>query len=145
MFWSAPKKKKDDEKEKQVKELKQVFPSIRRPNNDDNLFEIKFVVNNQYSSLRVFIPADFPSTRPGWPLSFSSFICVFCGMVANCSFFTPQCCKRLALLHILGLTSLSKSMGVKRYAVSSLMRMTDVESRVVNTFPYFLILSSMSS
>lgn len=65
MFWSAPKKKKDDDKERQIKELKQVFPSIRRPNNDDNLFEIKFVVNNQYSSLRVFIPSDFPNTRPG--------------------------------------------------------------------------------
>jgi len=64
MFWSAPKKKKDDDKERQVKELKLVFPSIRRPNNDDNLFEIKFVVNNQYSSLRVFIPSDFPNTRP---------------------------------------------------------------------------------
>ena len=66
MFWGTTKKKRgDEEKEKQIKELKQVFPSIRRPNNDDNLFEIKFVVNNQYSSLRVFIPGDFPSTRPG--------------------------------------------------------------------------------
>ena len=66
MFWAAkPTKKKEDDKERQVKELKQVFPSVRRPNNDDNLFEIKFVVNNQYSSLRVFIPADFPNTRPG--------------------------------------------------------------------------------
>lgn len=66
MFWGNTRKKRgDEEKEKQIKELKQVFPSIRRPNNDDNLFEIKFVVNNQYSSLRVFIPGDFPSTRPG--------------------------------------------------------------------------------
>lgn len=66
MFWATKtSKKKEDDKEKQIKELKQVFPSIRRPNNDDNLFEIKFVVNNQYSSLRIFIPADFPNTRPG--------------------------------------------------------------------------------
>lgn len=75
MFW-GPKKKKDEvDKEKQIKELKQVFPSIRRPNNDENLFEIKFVVNNQYSSLRVFIPADFPSTRPG--AHFGGFLLVF--------------------------------------------------------------------
>lgn len=64
MFWSN-KKKKDEDKEKQIKELKAVFPSIRRPNNDDNLFEIKFVVDNKYSSLRIFIPPDFPSIRPG--------------------------------------------------------------------------------
>mmetsp|Transcript_30100 Transcript_30100/g.66623 ORF Transcript_30100/g.66623 Transcript_30100/m.66623 type:complete len:367 (-) Transcript_30100:107-1207(-) len=65
MFWSSSKsKKKEDDRDKQVKDLKSVFPSIRRPNNDDSLFEIKFVVDNQYSSLRVFIPADFPSTRP---------------------------------------------------------------------------------
>jgi hypothetical protein len=63
MFWS--KKKIDDDKDKQIKDLKQVFPSIRRPNNDDTLFEIKFVVDNQYSSLRIFIPADFPVSRPG--------------------------------------------------------------------------------
>jgi hypothetical protein len=65
MFWGASKKKKDEDKERHIRELKQVFPSIRRPNNDDTLFEIKFVVNNQYSSLRIFIPADFPHTRPG--------------------------------------------------------------------------------
>lgn len=66
MFWGHKKTKGEDkDKEKQIRELKAVFPSIRRPNNDDNLFEIKFVVNTQYSSLRVFIPADFPNTRPG--------------------------------------------------------------------------------
>ena len=63
MFWS--KKKIDDDKDKQIRDLKSVFPSIRRPNNDDTLFELKFVVDNQYSSLRIFIPADFPMTRPG--------------------------------------------------------------------------------
>jgi hypothetical protein len=67
MFWNSgnSKKKKDDEKERHIKDLKAVFPSVRRPNNDDSLFEIKFVVSNQYSSLRVFIPADFPTARPG--------------------------------------------------------------------------------
>ncbi len=65
MFWQKKPKGEDKDKERQIRELKAVFPSIRRPNNDDNLFEIKFVVNTQYSSLRVFIPADFPNTRPG--------------------------------------------------------------------------------
>ncbi len=65
MFWQKKTKGEDKDKERQIRELKAVFPSIRRPNNDDNLFEIKFVVNTQYSSLRVFIPADFPNTRPG--------------------------------------------------------------------------------
>uniref|UniRef100_A0A7S3HG72 VPS37 C-terminal domain-containing protein n=1 Tax=Spumella elongata TaxID=89044 RepID=A0A7S3HG72_9STRA len=64
MFWQKKTKGEDKDKERQIRELKAVFPSIRRPNNDDNLFEIKFVVNTQYSSLRVFIPADFPNTRP---------------------------------------------------------------------------------
>lgn len=64
MFWQKKTKSEDKDKERQIRELKAVFPSIRRPNNDDNLFEIKFVVNTQYSSLRIFIPADFPNTRP---------------------------------------------------------------------------------
>lgn len=58
-------KKKGEDREKQIKELKAVFPSVRRPNNDDNVFEIKFVVDNQYSSLRIILPSDFPLTRPG--------------------------------------------------------------------------------
>jgi len=65
MFWSTKKKQKDDDKERLVKELKAIFPSIRRPNNDDSLFEIKFVVDSKYSSLRIFIPPDFPLIRPG--------------------------------------------------------------------------------
>lgn len=63
MFWA--KKKEKDDKGAQIKALKAIFPSLRRPNNDDDLFEIRFVVDNQYSSLRIFIPVDFPSTRPG--------------------------------------------------------------------------------
>jgi hypothetical protein len=63
MFWGG--KKKDDDKEKQIKMLKNAFPSIRRPNNDDSLFELRFTVDNQYNSLRAFIPDDFPNMRPG--------------------------------------------------------------------------------
>lgn len=65
MFGWGKKLTKEEEREKQIKELKHSFPSIRRPNNDDALFELKFVVNTQYSSLRVIIPSDFPTTRPG--------------------------------------------------------------------------------
>lgn len=57
--------KLDEDREKQIKALQAAFPSLRRPNNDDTLFELKFVVDGLYSSLRVYIPADFPLTRPG--------------------------------------------------------------------------------
>jgi hypothetical protein len=62
MFWG---KKKDDEREKHVKQLKNAFPSLTRPNNDDNQFDIKFVIENQRNILRIILPNDFPSTRPG--------------------------------------------------------------------------------
>ena len=65
MFWSTKKSKPEDDREKLLKEFKNSFPSVRRPNNDDHLFEIPFVVGGQYSSLRIFIPTDFPQTRPG--------------------------------------------------------------------------------
>lgn len=63
MFWGA--KKKDDDKEKQLKHMKAAFPSMRRPNNDDRLFELRFTVDNQYNTLRITIPDDFPQSRPG--------------------------------------------------------------------------------
>lgn len=64
MFWGT--KKKEDDREKQLKHLKAAFPSMRRPNNDDNLFELRFTVDNQYSSIRITIPEDFPQSKPGW-------------------------------------------------------------------------------
>lgn len=113
MFW-GPKKKKDEvDKEKQIKELKQVFPSIRRPNNDENLFEIKFVVNNQYSSLRVFIPADFPSTRPG---NIFRALASRLSIVLNEKILLVQFYKLPDRSRTLGWTSSSRSMAAKRYA-----------------------------
>jgi hypothetical protein len=56
--------KAESERLKMITPLKSTFPSIRRPNNDDSLFEIKFLVDAQYSSLRIYIPSDFPLTRP---------------------------------------------------------------------------------
>lgn len=67
MFWSKKKHHHGGDhhdKEKQLKDLKSVFPSLRRPNNDDSLFSIQFCVDNQYSALRIFIPAEFPNIRP---------------------------------------------------------------------------------
>lgn len=63
MLWG--KKKTEDEKERQLKLLKNAFPSIRRPQNDDTLFEIRFMVDSQSFALRIFIPSDFPTMRPG--------------------------------------------------------------------------------
>jgi hypothetical protein len=65
MFWG---KKKDENKilrDKQINELMVAFPSIRRPNNDDSLFEILFNVGGTFSTLRIYIPHDFPVSRPG--------------------------------------------------------------------------------
>lgn len=67
MFWGKKHSHRNsdhNDKEKQIKELKSVFPSIRRPNNDDNLFSIQFCVDNKYSALKIFIPAEFPNIRP---------------------------------------------------------------------------------
>ncbi len=63
MFWAT--KKKEDDREKQLKHLKAAFPSMRRPNNDDRLFELRFTVDNQYNTLRITVPDDFPQSRPG--------------------------------------------------------------------------------
>jgi hypothetical protein len=65
MFWSSKKPTREEERDKQLKQLKHAFPSIRRPNNDDQLFEIRFVVEGQYSSLRILITQDFPDSSPG--------------------------------------------------------------------------------
>jgi hypothetical protein len=65
MFWH---KKKDDNKalrDKNVADLTAAFPSIRRPNSDDSLFEILFNVAGTFSTLRIYIPHDFPVSRPG--------------------------------------------------------------------------------
>lgn len=63
MFWGT--KKKEDDREKQLKHLKAAFPSMRRPNNDDTLYDLRFTVDNQYNSIRISIPEDFPQSRPG--------------------------------------------------------------------------------
>lgn len=65
MFWSSKKPSREEEKEKQIKGLQHAFPSIRRPNNDDELFEVRFVVEGQYSSLRILCTGEFPNTAPG--------------------------------------------------------------------------------
>ncbi len=57
MFW----KKKDNDseiKDKMLRELRGSFPSIRRPNNDDTVFELLFEINKQYNTLRIFIEAQ---------------------------------------------------------------------------------------
>lgn len=58
-------KRKEEEKDKQIKDLRTSFPSLRRPNNDDALFEMLFEVDKKYNTLRIYISPDFPSTKPG--------------------------------------------------------------------------------
>ena len=67
-MFSAVFKKKDSDaeiREKIIRDLRSSFPSIRRPNNDNSMFELLFEVNKQYVTLRIFILADFPTSRPG--------------------------------------------------------------------------------
>ena len=64
MFWG---KKKDNDAEikiKMIRDLRASFPSLRRPNNDDTVFEIMFELNRQYHTLRVYLSAEFPASRP---------------------------------------------------------------------------------
>jgi len=65
MFWGKKKESDSDIKEKSLRELRSSFPSIRRPNNDDTVYELLFEVNSQYNTLRMFFAADFPASRPG--------------------------------------------------------------------------------
>ena len=69
---ASAKNPKEVTKERLIRELTTTFPSIRRPNNDDTAFEIKFLVEDQYSVLKIYIPSDFPQTRPGNVLHYSS-------------------------------------------------------------------------
>jgi hypothetical protein len=65
MFWSSKKPTREEEKEKHIKGLQHAFPSMRRPNNDNELFEVRFVVDGQFSSLRILVNGEFPNTPPG--------------------------------------------------------------------------------
>lgn len=62
------KTKKDEQRdlrEKLLRELRQNFPAIKRPNNDDTLFEILFLSSGEYQKLRIFIQTEFPAVKPG--------------------------------------------------------------------------------
>lgn len=65
MFWFKGKEQEQFTKEKQIQELNGAFPSIRRPNQDNNLFEIVFEIDRKYNTLRIYLPSDFPSNKPG--------------------------------------------------------------------------------
>ena len=73
MFWG---RKKDNDaaiREKMIRDLRASFPSLRRPNNDDIVFEILFELNQQYHTLRVYLAADFPTSRPSMIISVLSY------------------------------------------------------------------------
>lgn len=66
MFWFKGKEQEQYTKEKQIQDLSGAFPSIRRPNQDNNLFEIVFEIDRKYNTLRIYLPSDFPSNKPGY-------------------------------------------------------------------------------
>lgn len=57
-------KKPETEREKKIKEFRLAFPTSRRPHNDDSTIEVLFLVNKEYNTLRIFITADFPQSKP---------------------------------------------------------------------------------
>ena len=65
MFWGGSKKNDGAEvKDRMLRELRSAFPSLRRPNNDDTVYELLFEVDQKYNTLRVFFSPDFPASRP---------------------------------------------------------------------------------
>jgi hypothetical protein len=71
------KKKVDEGRAKQIKDLRSSFPSLRRPQNDDSIFDMLFEVDKAYSTLRVYIHPDFPNSKPGLLQMFADVIRLF--------------------------------------------------------------------
>jgi hypothetical protein len=71
------KKKVDEGRAKQIKDLRSSFPSLRRPQNDDSIFDMLFEVDKAYSTLRVYIHPDFPNSKPGLLQMFSDVMRLF--------------------------------------------------------------------
>lgn len=71
------KKKVDEGKAKQIRDLRSSFPSLRRPHNDDSVFEMLFEVDKAYSTLRIYIHPDFPNSKPGLIEKFSDVLQLF--------------------------------------------------------------------
>jgi hypothetical protein len=51
-------------RDQSISELKAAFPSIRKPNADDSLYEILFSVGGTFSTLRIHMSYDFPLSKP---------------------------------------------------------------------------------
>ena len=64
-FLGLGKKKEDSDRDKQIKEFRNAFPNVRRPNHNDSTFEIMFKVNELIMTLRIFLTGDFPIGKPG--------------------------------------------------------------------------------
>mmetsp|Transcript_35427 Transcript_35427/g.66106 ORF Transcript_35427/g.66106 Transcript_35427/m.66106 type:complete len:422 (+) Transcript_35427:86-1351(+) len=63
-LWGKSKPSTDSSKARQVADLAACFPSIRRPNNDDNSFELAFEIDRSTNNLRIWLPSDFPANKP---------------------------------------------------------------------------------
>lgn len=62
--FGAAKKKDLEDRERILKEFKQAYPNAKSRSNDDSSFEILFQSNQQYYTLKIIIPVDFPNARP---------------------------------------------------------------------------------
>lgn len=60
------KKKTETAREKQIKEFREAHPTNRKPYDNDGTYELLFQTpDKQYHILKIFLPGDFPSTKPG--------------------------------------------------------------------------------
>jgi hypothetical protein len=74
MFSGWGGKKKESDKERMINELSAAFPVMRRPNSDDNVFEISFH-HGSVCTLRIYVPPEFPSVCHFFQLNyFDSFL-----------------------------------------------------------------------
>ena len=48
----------------QASALLKLYPSIRRPNNDNTAFELPFNVHDSWNSLRIYLGNEFPEKAP---------------------------------------------------------------------------------
>lgn len=64
-FLGLGKSRIETEREKKIKEFRQAFPNLRKPYHDDSIYEVVFQSDQVYMTLRIFLTADFPTSKPG--------------------------------------------------------------------------------
>jgi hypothetical protein len=67
MSWLGFGRKTNDNavnKDKMIKDLFKSYPRMTKPQKDNSVLEVSFDLQGQYSTLRIFLPHDFPISKP---------------------------------------------------------------------------------